>query len=220
MPSPAPFPLALGESMAEHFAGIRQALEEQERNPADRDAFILTRDASAMVRDLRPGNGVGEAIDQLVAFVHHAFLWWSGGEQTDIVDRTALKSLLGGPGGGEPDLSPVTPFYAALPERLVWAEVIDGAPVEPLHGCSVHRGDDGALRVLGIFGIRSDRGGFSVVESAGSRERDLRREDGTPLYQSRLAGGMSTDLHSIAGGEELLELGWRLAEARLRPPPV
>ena len=35
-------------------------------------------------------------------------------------------------------------------------------------------------------------------------------QDGSPLFGPRLAGGDVAGLHSIAGREELLELGWRL----------
>jgi hypothetical protein len=60
--------------------------------------------------------------------------------------------------------------------------------------------------VLGIFGIRLERFGFTAVEAEGDRPEGLARQDGTPLFTSMLGGGR---LHSITGTEELLELGWR-----------
>jgi hypothetical protein len=77
-----------------------------------------------------------------------------------------------------------------------------------MDGCFVHEAD-GELRVLGIFGLRPDREGFSAVETAGPRPSELRRPDGTPLFSPVLAGGQAAGLYSIIGGEELLELGWR-----------
>ncbi|MEP7176627.1 MAG: hypothetical protein ABI860_08750, partial [Gemmatimonadales bacterium] len=65
------------------------------------------------------------------------------------------------------------------------------------------------LRVLGIFGLRPDRDGFSAVETAGPRPRGLERPDGTPLFSPVLAGGQAAGLYSLVGAEELLEIGWR-----------
>ncbi|HEX5817752.1 MAG TPA: hypothetical protein VFY20_02670, partial [Gemmatimonadales bacterium] len=81
---------------------------------------------------------------------------------------------------------------------------------EPLDGGFVHEMADGALRVLGVFGLHADRAGFSVVETMGPRPRDLARPDGAPLFDSVLPGGHAAGLHSLAGTDELLELGWRL----------
>jgi hypothetical protein len=63
--------------------------------------------------------------------------------------------------------------------------------------------------VLGIFGMRPDRDGFSAVETTGPRSISLERPDGTPLFSPALAGGKAAGLYSIVGAEELLELGWR-----------
>jgi hypothetical protein len=77
---------------------------------------------------------------------------------------------------------------------------------EPLDGCFVHSTSGGALRVLGIFGLRPERLGFTAVEATGPRPEALARPDGTALFASTLG---AERLHSITGGEELLELGWR-----------
>ena len=65
--------------------------------------------------------------------------------------------------------------------------------------------------MLGIFGLRPDRPGFSV--GGGDRARALRgstREDGTALFAPTLPGGAAAaGLCSLTGEEELLELGWR-----------
>jgi hypothetical protein len=65
------------------------------------------------------------------------------------------------------------------------------------------------LRVLGVFGIRPERAGFSVVEVTGPRPSALARLDGTDLFAPILPGGAAAKLFSVAGEEELLELGWR-----------
>jgi hypothetical protein len=92
---------------------------------------------------------------------------------------------------------------------MVWANVIENESPEPLDGVFVSRAPTGDLRVLGIFGLRPDRPGFSAVEASGPRVADLAREDGAPLFTPTLSGGAPAGLRSIAGEGELLELGWR-----------
>jgi hypothetical protein len=87
--------------------------------------------------------------------------------------------------------------------------VVEGSSHEPLDGCFTHALPDGSLRVLGVFGLHPDRAGFSVVEVAGARTPALARESGDPLFTPLMDGGAAAGLRSIAGEEELLELGWR-----------
>ena len=63
--------------------------------------------------------------------------------------------------------------------------------------------------MLGIFGLRADRPGFSAVEATGPRAPRLTREDGSALFAPTLPGAAAAGLRSIIGEEELLELGWR-----------
>ena len=205
----SPFDLVFGRMAEERFPSLRAALEGLDAT--DRDAFIMTREAIQLVRDLRPDDGIGEAIDQLVAVVHHAYLFWAAGQ---IVVDVGVEIL---EGNGENGPAPAPAWYARFPERKVWAQVVEGAAHEPLDGCFAHSMADDALRVLGVFGLHADRPGFSVVEVAGPRPQGLARESGEPLYAPRMEGGAAAGLHSIAGEEELLELGWR---ARSSPVPA
>ncbi len=209
MPRLSPFDLVFGRMAEERFPSLRTALEGLDAT--DRDAFIMTREAIQLVRDLRPDDGIGEAIDQLVAVVHHAYLFWAAGQ---IVVDVGVEIL---EGNGENGPAPAPAWYARFPERKVWAQVVEGAAHEPLDGCFAHSMADDALRVLGVFGLHADRPGFSVVEVAGPRPQGLARESGEPLYAPRMEGGAAAGLYSIAGEEELLELGWR---ARSSPVPA
>jgi hypothetical protein len=56
-----------------------------------------------------------------------------------------------------------------------------------------------------------------VVEAAGPRQSNLARPDGSPLFSPVMPGGDAAGLHSIAGGEELLELGWRSRGVAVAP---
>ena len=169
----------------------------------------MDREVVTLLRDLRPDEGLGEAMDQMVALVHHAYLFWAAGGATLAVSRDAAEELLRSEPGDVADPKDVSPYYAQFPERLIWASVIEDQPPEPLDGVFVSRTPAGELRVLGIFGMRADRDGFSAVEAIGPRIGSLARADGNPLFQPTLPGGAAAGLYSIVGEEELLELGWR-----------
>ncbi len=207
---PTPYDLVFAEVADERFTPIRTALAEHQTASTDRDAFLMSRDVVTLIRDLRPDDGMGEGIEQLAALVHHAYLFWDAGMPLVTVPPAALPDLLDAQ--DDEAITPRTAHAAAeyyqLPERRIWATVVPDEPAEPLDGCFVHATGAG-LRVLGIFGLRPDRNGFSVVEVAGSRQHHLARPDGSPVFSPQLPGGEAAGLHSLVGAEELLELGWR-----------
>ena len=210
MTRPTPFDLVFERVAEQRFPALRDALARDGHDPRDRDAFLMTREAVELVRELRPDEGVGEAIDQLVALVHHAYLLWNAGVLTLSIPDAGLASLVASRPdlpAGDADIPPA--YYAQLPPRRMWAEVLEGQPHEPLDGCFVHATPAGEIRVLGVFGVHPERMGFSVVEASGPLAPALARPDGAPLFTPMLAGGEAAGLHSIGGEEELLELGWR-----------
>ncbi len=208
---PTPFDLVFGPSAQEVFPKIRLALEEAGHDPRDRDRFLMLRDVVTLVRELRPEEGLGEGIDQLAALVHHAYLHWEARERVTEVTAEQLPSLLRSGADARGEIP--SAHYAQMPQHRIWAEVIPGHPPEPLDGCFVHPTADGlGLRVLGVFGMHPEREGFSVVEATGPRPLALVREDGTELFSPTLTGGRAAGLYSIAGEEELLDLGWRIQE--------
>jgi hypothetical protein len=204
-----PFELVFHRVAESSFPRIAASLAAGGHDPADRDAFLMDRAVIALLRDLRPDEGVGEAMDQMVALVHHAYLTWAAGGLTIPIGRETAEELLGTLSQEGADPGNVSPYYAQFPERMVWARVIEDEAPEPLDGVFVSRNQDALLRVLGIFGLRPDRPGFSAVEAAGPRAARLTREDGTALFAPALPGAAAAGLRSITGEEELLELGWR-----------
>jgi len=220
---PTPFDLVFASTAETVFPRIRTALKEGGHDPADRDAFLLVPEVVSLLHDLRPEEGLGEGMDQLVALVHHAFLLWDAGVLTLPLGAERLTTLLDASAADSPSPptdEPPRAYYAQLQDRQVWARVVDDLPAEPMDGCFVHSAGS-ELRVLGIFGMRPEREGFSAVETAGPRPRALERPDGTRLFSPVLPGGQSAGLFSIVGGEELLELGWRtraLANSLSAPP--
>lgn len=212
---PTPFDLVFAPFAGERFPAIRAALAAAGRHPRDRDAFLLVPEVVMLVREFRPDGGLGEGIDQLAALIHHAYLFWDSGSRVVAIGAEELGRLLAD--GAEPaagaKAEPSSARYVQVPERRVWARPVEGEPFEPLDGCFLDPAPDGRLRVLAVFGLRPERAGFTVVEAQGARLAGLVRPDGTALFAPVLEGGAQAGLHTLAGTEELLELGWRMRDA-------
>ncbi|MGH7584636.1 MAG: hypothetical protein ACREMH_00145 [Gemmatimonadales bacterium] len=205
---PTPFDLVFGRLADARFPAVREALRAAGTDVLDRDAFLMARTVLEAVRDLLPEDGLGEGIGELAALVHHGWLHWDAGLPTMSVSPEALDLLLTQAPAEAPD---PRARYVQLPLGRVWAETIPGEAAEPLDGCFLHLTRAGEVRVLGIFGLHPGRDGFTVVEAQGPRPDELVRSDGTATWSPTLQGGAAAGLYSLAGGEELLELGWRLA---------
>jgi hypothetical protein len=210
MARPTPYDLFLAPTADESFPRIRASLAAAGADPADRDAFLMDREVVTLIRQLRGDEALGEAMDQMVALVHQTYLAWNAGLILVSLTDEATEAMLTEMPAEVPG-APETPrtYYAQMPERRVWASVVEGEPPEPLDGCFVSRLPTADLRVLAIFGLRPDRAGFSAVEVGGPRPGRLARADGSALFAPTLTGGKAAGLHSITGEEELLELGWR-----------
>lgn len=205
---PTPFDLVFGRLADERFPSVREALRAAGTDILDRDAFLMERTVLEAIRELLPEDGLGEGVGELAALVHHGWLCWDAGLPTTSVGPEALDRLLT---EAPPDPPDPRARYVQLPLGRVWAQTIPGEAAEPLDGCFIHLTSAGEVRVLGIFGLHPGRGGFTVVEARGPRPGELVRPDGTAAWSPALTGGAAAGLHSLAGGEELLELGWRLA---------
>jgi hypothetical protein len=215
-PRPTPYDLVFAPLAEQRFPAIRAALSDTGRDPRDRDAFLLTADAARLIHDLRPDEGLGEDIDRLAALVHHAYLFWEHGSELVSLDRTLTDKLLGSP-PPSPEGTPAQAPYVQVPERQIWARPVEQEAYEPLDGWFAHVAPDGLLRVLAVFGLHPDRMGLTVVEAIGPRSTNLRRPDGAQLFAPTLRGGDAARLREILGGEELLELAWRVRDAGKTP---
>lgn len=210
---PTPFSLVFGELAAGRFPAIDQAITESGIDPRERDAFLLLREVTQLVRELRPDEGLGEGVEALAALVHAAYLFHRGGERIVSVDDATLRALVRAAAEASPGpASPRDPGYIQLPPLRVWGRALEGAPAEPLDGWFVTGGTAG-LSLVAVFGMHPGREGFTVVEASGPPPEGLRRPDGTALFAPILAGGATAGLASVSGTEELLELAWRV-EAR------
>lgn len=206
---PTPFDLVLGEAALERFPVIQRGLAAAGRDPRDRDAFALVREAAELLRELRPDEGLGEAVAGLLAFVHGAYLFWVDGRQTTGVTEEQLTERLTHAPGPIGLREPARMSYVQLPPLRIWGTPVAGGAPEPLDGWFSRRCET-RLSMLAIFGLHPGREGFTAVSVEGERPDGLRREDGSALFAPRLEGGAAAGLHSVAGEAELLELAWRM----------
>lgn len=208
MARPTPFDIAFGTGAEERFQRIRESLAASGRDPHDLDAFVLDREVAAYLRELIPEEGVGSGIEQHIALLHHAYLFWHEGAIVVRPGRGRIEKLLreapNAPGDGSPRA-----YYFQVPERLIWGGLAPEEPHQPLDGLFVRPYPDGGLFLLAVFGMHAGSEGFTVVDLDGYPERELAREDGSALFAPVLPGGAAAGLFSIAGGEELMELAAR-----------
>lgn len=201
---PHPFALVFGALAAERFPALREALPPD----AGLDAFLMDPAAIELLHDLRPDEGLGEAVDDFVAFVHAAWCHWMGGSVTATLDADATRALCTSAAAPAPGIPPGAGRYIQVAPRLVWGQLADGASWEPLDGWFALPGDAG-LRVVACFGLHPERPGLSVVALEGTPPPAVRREDGTAPFAPLMPGGDRAGLHAVAAPEELLLLAWR-----------
>jgi hypothetical protein len=202
-----PFDAVFGRLADQRFAVVRDALAVHQTDPLDRDAFLMERAVVELIHDLRPVEGVGEGMDELVVLVHLAYLFWCTGRRVvdvpwDQLERPVATASLGNLGE--------TPWsaYVRFPSRRIWGRPVVDQAVEPLDGAFVSLRRQ-VLTGAAIFGFHPARAGFSVVALEGPYPGLLVRDDGTPLFAPALAGGAEAGLRSVLGMGELLELVWR-----------
>jgi hypothetical protein len=217
-PRPHPFELIFDRFRAERFPAIRAAVGDN----CDLDRFLLAAPALELMQELRPETGFGDAVDDFVALVHAAYRFWCDGEVTASLSGVATRALCA-PGRAIPRGAPAfaadrraagagTTRYVQVAPRVIWGQLADEAPFEPLDGWFALP-IDGGVRMVACFGVHADRPGVSVVAAEGERPDLVEREDGTPLFAPMMTGGDVAHLRSIAGPDELLILGWRERDA-------
>jgi hypothetical protein len=175
--------------------------------------FLVARPAIELLQDLRPEEGIGEAIDDFVAFVHAAYRYWAAGARTATVDERVTRTLCRpheDPASSR-EMAPAGAMYIQVAPRIIWGQLMDGASYEPLDGWFAMPGRD-RLHVVACFGVHPDRPGLSVLAIDGERPEPFARPDGTPLFAPTMAGGREAGLHAVAGPLEMLLLAWRAVE--------
>lgn len=202
---PHPFELIFAEFRGQQFPAIRAELGDG----ANLDSFVLSPAALDLMGQLRPDEGVGDGMDDFVALVHAAYLFWRDGERTLRFDAMATRALCapGVPVANEPLASGLV-RYIQLAPQLIWGRLAAEGPFEPLDGWFAMP-SGGALRMIACLGVHPGRPGVSVVVVEGPPPIDLTREDGTPLFAPTMSGGDLAGLYAVGMAEELLVLGFR-----------
>jgi len=207
-----PFALVFEDLAAERFPLIRSALPEH----ADLDTFLVTAPAMELLRELRPDEGLGDGIDEFVAFVHAAYRFWEAGEELVRLDEAATRLLCAvtpHTAGSVADVAAPhtrTVAYIQVAPRLVWGRLDEGDVYEPLDGWFAVP-VAGGLRVVACFGVHANRPGLSLLVVEGMAPQEVRRDDGSALFAPLMPGGDTAGLHAVVAPEELLLLAWRAA---------
>jgi hypothetical protein len=214
-----PFALVFGRVAPARFPAIREAVEQDGVAATDRDRFVLLEPVGRLLREIVPEDAGPDALEAHTLLLHHAYLFWAAGQRVYPISEQMLRRAV-----SETRFTsavPNTAQYLQLPELRVWGSPNAASPPEPLDGMFVSRADAaGAIAMLAIFGMRPDRPGFSAVGVEGRADPDdpaageiavaATREDGSPPFGPRLAGGTAAGLYSVATSGELLLLTCRL----------
>jgi len=202
-----PFDLVFAAFRADRLPAIRAELG----GLSDLDSFMLNPAALDLMHELRPDDGLGDAVDDFVALVHAAYLYWRDGERTSQLDEKRTRALCMPLAAADPAMggrSPEAARYIQVAPQLIWGRLAEDGPFEPLDGWFDLPSGTG-LRMVACFGVHPERPGMSVAAVAGSLPAAISREDGTPLFAPTMSGGDLAGLHAISGPEELLLLGFR-----------
>jgi len=218
-----PFSLVFAELAAERFPAIATALAQGEIAAADRDHFVLLEPVGRLLREIVPEDAGADALEAHVLLLHHAYRHWAAGDRVyPITEETLARAAAG---GSMTSALPHAALYLQFPELRVWGTPTAGGAAEPLDGIFVTKASGpGGIAVLGIFGMRPDRPGFSAVGLEGRADADdaprgeievaAARADGSAPFGPTLAGGAQAGLYSLANPGELLLLTCRLLALR------
>jgi hypothetical protein len=225
---PTPFELAFAELARDRFPAIAQALTNGALSSADRDRFVLLEPVGRLLREIAPDGTGPDALEAHMLMLHHAYRHWAAGEWVYRLGEAALRRAAAA--RSITSQLPHQALYLQLPELKVWGTPTADGASEPLDGLFVtETAQPGGIAVLGIFGIRDGRPGFTAVgldghadpddPSGGEIEVAAAREDGSERFTPTLAGGAQAGLYSLANAGELLLLTCRLLATLPAPDP-
>jgi len=214
-----PFALAFADLARDRFPAIAQVLTENATSSADRDRFVLLEPVGHLLREIATDGSGADALEAHMLMLHHAYRHWAGGGWVYRIGEAALQRAASAT--TITSHLPTQALYLQLPELRVWGTPTADGAAEPLDGLFVtETAEPGRIAVLGIFGMREGRPGFSAVgldghadsddPSAGEIEVAAARADGSERFSPTLAGGAEAGLYSLANAAELLLLTCKL----------
>ncbi len=217
---PTPFSLVFAALAGEWFPAIADAARAAGGGSptADRDRFVLLEPVGRLLREIMGPDAGPDALEAHIRLLHHVYHHWAAGGWVYRFEPPALARTVS---GTLTSRLPHPALYLQLPELRVWGAPAAGAgdAPEPLDGMFVAQGGSG-IAVLGIFGMREGRPGFSAVAVDGRADADdpsgdevlvaAARADGSPPLSPMLTGGDRAGMLSVANAGELLLLTCRL----------
>ena len=203
---PHPFDMVFGGIADERFAAIRATIGDAR----DLDAFLMANPSVSLLHDLRPDGGIGEAIDDFVAFVHAAFCYWADGCRTVALDVVATHRICRAEVGAGRASRPTTRCTFRSP-AVIWGQLDVDTGYEPLDGWFV-RGAGGEIDIVACFGVHPNRPGLSVLAARGGRPGLPARRDRSPVFSPTMPGGDLAGLYTPEGEAEMLLLAWRASD--------
>ena len=200
-----PYAVVFGNGIDARFGAIRAAVD------SDRslDVFLAAAPTVELLHDLRPDAGLGDAIDDFVAFVHAAFWYWCDGLLNVEFDADATRQLcapsgVAPPPGGPPQATK----YIQVAPHLVWGQPVPDSPFEPLDGWFLVPAP-GGVRMVACFGVHPARPGLSVTAADLDSLADLGRADRTEPFSPTMPGGERAGLYAVTTVAELQLLALR-----------
>jgi hypothetical protein len=232
---PTPFELAFSDLARERFPAIAQVLAEGGLSSADRDHFMLLEPVGRLLREIAPDGTGPDALEAHMLMLHHAYRHWTGGGWVYRIGEATLRraaTVRESFRAAATTISSHIPhqaLYLQLPELRVWGTPTGAGVAEPLDGAFVSETAElGGIAVLGIFGMRDGRPGFSAVGLEARADADdptgseieiaAAREDGSERFSPTLSGGAQAGLYSLANAGELLLLTCRVLATLPAPP--
>jgi len=203
---------------SERFAQIGASLAAAGTDDLHRDAFLLDRAVAGLLRDLMPDEAPADAITAYGALLHMLHVCWARDWPLVSVAAPALRAALPRTAHHAPRTLSLA-CYVQLPERLVWAEPVDGEAHEPLDGVflvvTASRAD-----ALAVLGFRAGRDGFTTMEGsiALPAPPPPARADGAAAFTTTLAGGDRKQLLSVLDAHELCALALGALDAAEQAP--
>jgi hypothetical protein len=205
-----PFALVFADVAGARFPAIAERLSQGGVSSADRDHFVLLEPVGRLLREIVPDDAGADALEAHVRMLHHAYRHWAGGGWVYRVAESALRRAITESAAVTSHL-PRQALYLQLPELQMWGTPTAGAAAEPLDGMFVSEtARPGEIAVLGIFGMREGRPGFSAVGLEGRADADDASWNEVAIGTGSLAGADRAGIHAVESAGELLLLTCRL----------
>ncbi|MDH4349992.1 MAG: hypothetical protein OEW56_02450, partial [Gemmatimonadota bacterium] len=145
--------------------------------------------------------------EEYLELLHAAYGFNAAGRRVVVTTRAQLEPWLLRLPPTTPPRIPGDACYVQLPTPWIWAQGGPGEPHEPLDGMFAVAGPHGdEITVLGVLGLRAERGGFTQVtvraRAADFAEAGTVRRD--PPFAPLMEGGKAASFRSVASAGELL----------------